>query len=364
MLLSQILARSTSILGHVYEAAVGGDINPTRDFFYVGGHYENFTYMIGQIYVERLTPPKVTEPYPIVFIAGSGQTGTNFLKTPDSRPGWSSHFLSAGYVVYLTDQPSRGRSPWYPGIGSVAAFDTHKVETLFTAPEDYGLWPQAHLHTQWPGTGHPGDPVFDSFYATQVQLQANELISEETNARAYSALLDRIGPAYLITRSQAGAYGWRIGDARPHLVKDIVALEPSGPPFENAFPFKGRQRTWGITALEISYEPSAGPNATALHTVTVAAKDEEHTSCILQAEPAKRLKNLSRVNVLVVTAEASFHQPYDYCTVLYLRQAGVKVEFLDLGEVGVRGNGHMMFMELNGEEIAGRVGVWLKKQRV
>jgi hypothetical protein len=67
--------------------------------------------MTGQIYVEKLTPTLVTKPCPIIFVAGAGQTGTNFLHTPDGREGWAYYFLSRGYVVYLTDQPERGRSP-------------------------------------------------------------------------------------------------------------------------------------------------------------------------------------------------------------------------------------------------------------
>ena len=44
------------------------------------------------------------------------------------------------------------------------------------------------------------------------------------------ALLDKIGPAILLTHSQSGAFGWPVADARPDLVKAIVAVEPNGPP--------------------------------------------------------------------------------------------------------------------------------------
>lgn len=57
-----------------------------------------------------------------------------------------------------------------------------------------------------------------------------------------------------------------------------------------------------------------------------APKDDEHDGCLLQSEPAKQLKNLSKILVLLVTSEASYHRPYDYYTVDYLRQAGVTVE--------------------------------------
>ncbi|OCL14803.1 alpha/beta-hydrolase [Glonium stellatum] len=344
-----------------------GDSATGREYFYVGGEYINITsenttsqYMVGQIYVEKLTPRAVTKPYGIVFIAGSGQTGTNFLTTPDGRQGWASYFLNHGYIVYLTDQPERGRSPWLPGTGSMVAFTTNDIESLFTATTAYDLWPQARLHTQWPGSGRVGDHIFDAFFATEVQLQSDRLISEANNAKAYTALMDRIGPAFLLTHSQAGPYGWRVGDARPALTRGIVALEPSGPPFENAFPFAGRERTWGITDLEVIYEPSAGPNATNLETVTVPAVDPNYTDCILQTRPAKKLKNLSKVPTLVITSESSYHVPYDYCTVEYLRQAGVNVTFLDLPKSGIYGNGHMMFMEKNNIEIASKIRDWLE----
>ena len=44
------------------------------------------------------------------------------------------------------------------------------------------------------------------------------------------ALLDKIGPAIVLTHSQSGAYGWLIADARPKLVKALVSIEPNGPP--------------------------------------------------------------------------------------------------------------------------------------
>ncbi|KAH8896816.1 alpha/beta-hydrolase [Thozetella sp. PMI_491] len=354
------------LLGHHVSLA-----SHTREYFYVGGHYVNLTinnttsqYMAGQIYVEKLTPQKVSRDEPIVFIEGAGQTGTNFLNTPDGRPGWADYFLSQGFVVYLTDQPQRGRSPVLPVPYSVGLGTVNQTEWQFTAVQDFDLWPQAHLHTQWPGTGLFGDPVFEAFFASQVQFNTDKTQSEANNAAAYPELLRRLGqPVYLLTHSQSGPFGWRIGDAVPHLVKRIIALEPAGPPFADQFPFApGRPRTWGLTNLEIAYEPPAGPNATDLQSVLVPAPPgEDLDDCWLQPPDApKRLVNLSQVErVLVVTSESSYHAPYDYCTVAYLRQAGVNTDYLNLPKVGIHGNGHMMFMELNSLEIAAKILEWL-----
>jgi uncharacterized metal-binding protein len=65
--------------------------------------------------------------------------------------------------------------------------------------------------------------------------------------------------------------------------------------------------------------------------------------------------------VLVVTGQASYHAPYDWATVAYLRQAGVKKTLhLVLAEHGIYGNGHMLFLEKNSDEIALLIEKWIK----
>lgn len=74
-----------------------------RDFFYVGADFipaDNSSIAAGQIYVEHLTPASgPSQKYPLLFVHGAGMTGTNFLNTPDGRPGWADWFLGAGYEV-------------------------------------------------------------------------------------------------------------------------------------------------------------------------------------------------------------------------------------------------------------------------
>lgn len=149
---------------------------------------------------------------------------------------------------------------------------------------------------------------------------------------------------------------------RPDLVKGIVQLEPSGPPFTLRPPFGNDPAfAYGLTDLAIAYEPPAGRDARDIETVVEPAVDAEHNECIMQKSPAKRLTNLANIPELVVTGEASFHAPYDYCTVRYLQQVGVDVEYADLGKEGIQGNGHMFFMEQNNIEIAERIYQWLER---
>src|SRR2546430_1729387 len=237
----------------------------SQGYIFAGGKYvdgPDGKYMSGQAYVEYQIPKNRTHPFPILMIEGGGQSGSNFTGTPDGREGWAQYFLKRGYAVYVMDQPGRGRSALRPDYGDTVQRPTSWVQQQFTAPERSKLWPQATLHTQWPGTGMAGDPVFDQFYAQQLQAIANFPKQQELNRDAGTALLDRIGPAILLTQSQSGAFGWPIADARPNLVKAIVAVEPSGPPVHDAV-FKGAPdyfadgpltKPWGLTAVPLPYD--------------------------------------------------------------------------------------------------------------
>ncbi|KAG6896876.1 hypothetical protein C0992_005567, partial [Termitomyces sp. T32_za158] len=153
-------------------------------------------------------------------------TGTNFLNTPDGR----------------------GRSPWQKNIDGIqSAYDTFTVESHFTATQLHNLWPEASLHTQWPGNGSLGDPIFNAFYASTVPSLDSDAETATKIREAGSALLDKIG---------SGQHGWVLGDARPTKVKAIVALEPIGPPFINAvFPPFTAARDFGVTDIPITYSP-------------------------------------------------------------------------------------------------------------
>ena len=62
--------------------------------------------------------------------------------------------------------------------------------------------------------------------------------------------------------------------------------------------------------------------------------------------------------LLIVTAEASYHAPYDHCTAKWLQQAGVNNTYLRLPERGIRGNGHMMMLEKNNLEVSAVLRGW------
>src|SRR5579864_8928218 len=340
-------------------------------YLFAGGKYSNGgngQAMSGQLYADFQIPTKLAHPWPIVMIHGGSQSGTNFTGTPDGREGWAQFFLRGGYAVYVVDQPGRGRAAYEADLyGPATQVNLENTQRRFVAPERYRLWPQAHLHTQWTEQGAPGDPVFDQFYASQVPSIQNFTLQQELNRDAILALLEKIGPAILLTHSQSGAFGWPVADARPDLVKAIIAVEPNGPPFyqvENTGPpdwFKQGNLAlpYGITAVPLSYAPPI-KDASELKMVQQEKADApDLVRCYAQAEPARQLPNLQKMPILVLTAEASYHAPYDHCTVSYLSQAGVKPTYIRLADIGISGNSHVMMLEKNNKEIAAVIAKWL-----
>ncbi|MGF0238010.1 alpha/beta hydrolase [Rhodococcus sp. IEGM1300] len=347
-------------------------VNVSHDFFYVGGEYVGLPgkeVMSGQMYVEVLRPATVTRRYPLVLVHGTAQTATNWLKTPDGRPGWAHVFAELGYEVYLVDQPARGRSPWHaPLDGELAVAPVAVVERYFTATAQ-GEWPQAKMHTQWPGEGRKGDPVFDAFYASQVPYIADSAKSQQMFQAAGAALLDRIGEAVLITHSQSGPYGWLLADVRPNLVKAVVCVEPQGPPVVNMSMQQAQKgespvlddtqkRRWGIADIELTYEPALREDQQ-LSVVRSPATRADRLPGWLQQEPARQLINLQAIPFLIITGEASFHALYDHASAAYLQQAGVPVTHWQLEDFGITGNGHMLMLERNSREIAELLHRWI-----
>lgn len=281
----------------------------------------------------------------------------NWLNTPDGRKGWASWLLEQGYIVYLIDQPARGRSPYHPSLGPTVTYSIELAERRWTACKDFHDYPQATLHTQWPGTGRMGDPAFDTYYATLLP-SLTDFAKEQRLSQAVGAkLLDRIGPSIILSHSQGGTAGWLWADGRPELVKGIVAIEPSGPPFGSTI-VKGKpSKIYGITDAPLTYDPPPADGETPLDTAEQSASDG--AKFYLQKEPARKLVNLSKVPVMMVTGEASSHVEYDGFTCRFLQQAGVNVQHAHLADEGIHGNGHLMFLEMNNLVIIEFLEQWI-----
>ncbi|WP_433622123.1 alpha/beta fold hydrolase [Nocardia sp. CA-120079] len=284
----------------------------------------------GPMFVAWEAPERVAEPYPLVLVHGGGGQGTDWLRTVDGGIGWAARFVDAGFAVHVVDRPGHGRSPLHPDvIGQPGpAFSYERAIALF-APEAV-----AERQTAWPGGRAIGDPVVEQLVASNGPMLADVPAAHERDGEAIARLLDAIGPAVLVTHSAGAPAGWVAADRRPGLVKAIVAIEPIGPPFAS---IPGSQHTLahGLTACPNGFREGGrhGP----------------------AGWPA-----LAAVPVALVTAEASPLAGMGRQVADFLAVAGVPVEYIDLAERGVRGNGHGVMMESNGAEAVEVLANWVR----
>ena len=349
-------------------------------FFYVGGRefsYEGRTNIVDQTYVEYFIPAKITSRYPIVMFHGNFQTGTVYLGTPDGREGWAEYFLRRGYPVYIVDQVARGRSPYNAAAdGPLENVTTDMMEHRYSAVEKVDHYPQAHLHTQWPGTGEPGDPSFKQLRMSQSpSLISDSLVIDPMNRADGVALLKRIGPAILLTHSRSGDFGWEIADDAPSLVKGIISVEPWGPPFyraivehldqifEDSPPKIARglvAARYALTVDHLTYDPPVSDMSDLAPVREVKAQGPDLVRCWFPTKP-HRLPHLIGIPEAIISGEASFHVAFDHCTSQFLTQMGVSNDLILLGDHGIHGNTHMMMIEKNNLQIADLIADWIDK---
>ncbi|HEV2521997.1 MAG TPA: hypothetical protein VGT24_06415 [Candidatus Acidoferrales bacterium] len=344
--------------------------------FYVGGKWvgkPGEEIMRGAMYVETWVPKKIRFKYPIVFVqSGGGETNVALLQTPDGRPGWAYDFVNRGYTIYMLDLPARGRSAYVPGVDGdlLPPRSGPLMEEVWSGARPpsspQSSWPQAAKHTQWPGDGpnkgKMGDPIFDYFAKTDSQAPTGKDM-ERLSADDIVDLVDLIHePVILLLHSGVSPSGWLVADARPKLVKAIIAAEPVAPPIENAERgATGPGRVWGLTNMPITYDPPI-KEAAELHPVRQDKADApDLIPCWVQKEPAHKLVNLEGIPVLNVSGEASYHRPYAHCIAKWLNQAGVKTTYVNLEDVGIRGNGHQFMSEKNSADISKFFMDWLEK---
>lgn len=294
----------------------------------------------GPLYVEWEVADPATTKQPLVLIHGGGGQGTDWLGTVDGRPGWAQHFVAAGHPVYVVDRAGHGRSPYHPEVvGPMGApFGYGPATGLFVPPEN------AERQSAWPWGREAGDTEFDQLVAAFGPLPADLGYSQGLDADRIAALLDRIGPAILVTHSAGGPVGWLSADRRPGLVSAIVAIEPMGPAFVE-FPGMGALE-WGLSAAPMTFDPPL-----------------DSPEAVAAAEPAtRRMPGLVDTEVLVVTGGASPFADFADEVVDFLNHGGSRASHTHLPDHGVEGNGHAIMLEQNSDEAIVPVLKWLEQR--
>jgi len=283
-----------------------------------GGGIPGGRIVVNQMYVEYAIPQKQKAgAWPVIMVHGSGHTGKTYDTTPDGRDGWKQHFLRKGYSVYIVDQVGRARSGWNaapinnaeskadPKLipkGGIVQFTYERAWLVFRFGPKPDVW--------WPDSKFPKQ-FLDQYMAQLVpNTEATLPQPPRETVDALIELVKKIGPAMVMVHSQSGIYGTLAALARPNLVKAVLNVEGRA----------GCDLTPGQTKL------------------------------------------MAKVPWLNVGGDHEWNGE-EQCrkAVAAVKAAGGRASFLATYEQGVRGNTHMMMMDLNNLQVADWILGWVEK---
>ena len=282
--------------------------------------------------------PVKPKKFPMVFLHGGGQSKKTWETTPDGREGFQNIFLRRGFSTYLVDQPRRGEA----GFSTVSsdgpippAFYDRTMFTLFRL----GRWPDLYEDTQFPRD----EESLNQFMRQGTPNTAP--LDFDLVADAMAALLNKIGPSILVTHSQGGGGGWFTA-LKTDNIKAIIAYEPGGSPrlFPEGEVPKAIETSWGL----IEGTPIKLDEFKKFTKFPIIIFYGDH----IAAEPTDNYgEDQWRGEILMGRKFVELVNKY-----------GGDAELVHLPELGIKGNTHFMFSDLNNVEIADLLSKWLKEK--
>ena len=285
-------------------------------------------------YVFYQLPVKARQ-LPLVMWHGFGQFSKTWETTPDGREGYQNIFLRRGFGVYLIDQPRRGNA----GRGTQPA-------TITPTPDEQGWFGTFRLGI-WPGF-FPGvqfsrDPEALNQYFRSMTPSTGP-IDGEVMARAVEALFEKVGPGILVTHSHSGGFGWRTAIKNQN-IRAIVSYEPG-----SGFVFPEGEAPAPI--------PSSGGTLEAL------------------GIPLAEFMLLTKIPIVIYYGDFIPKEPManpgqdGWRARLEMarkwrdavNKRGGDVTLVHLPEVGIKGNTHFPFSDLNNLQVADLMSTWLNKK--
>jgi len=191
---------------------------------------EGQSFPIDHLYAQYQIPQQARR-FPLVMIHGANATGSFWESTPDGREGYQTIFLRRGFAVYVVDFPRRGKAGFPSFNGTLGALlDKQIIPNRTNRLSDQGAFIGVRLGPDFleyfPNTQFPKDGL-DQFFK---KLIPGVMDDENVIVDALAALLEKIGPAILVSHSQSGRFAYLTAIRSPN-VKGIVDYEGANQPF-------------------------------------------------------------------------------------------------------------------------------------
>lgn len=281
--------------------------------------------------------PAKPHRYPLVFLHGAGQSKKTWETTPDGREGFQNIFLRRGFGVYLLDQPRRGEA----GKSSVEATIKPTADEQFWFTQfRIGNYPDYFPNVQFPKDAASLEQFYRQMTPNTGSFDANVI----TNA--VSRLFDTIGKGILVTHSQGGGPGW-LTAIKNERVKAVVAYEPySGfvfPEGELPAPIKSAGLFGELKGMEI---PLADFIRLTKIPIVIYYGDNiaKEPTTIWNKDHWRSGLEMARIWAAAINKH------------------GGAATVVHLPEIGINGNTHFPFSDLNNVKVADELSKWLKEK--
>lgn len=272
---------------------------------------------------------------PMVFLHGAGQSARSWQTTPDGRDGFQNIFLKRGFSTYLIDQPRRGQAGRSTVEGQVTPVaDEQQWFEIWRM----GHWPEYSEQVQFPKDEKSLEQFFRWMTPNTGNFDAN-LVAETT-----AQVFEESGDGVLVTHSQGGLPGW-MAAIQTDKISAIAAYEPGNYVFpEGEVPESMPSRTGALQGAGVPMEEFIKLTKTPIVIYFgdyIPAEDE--VSDDLGAENWRVRQALGEKFVETVN------------------KYGGNATLVKLPELGIYGNTHFLFAELNNVELADLLSQWLEQ---
>lgn len=274
---------------------------------------------------------------PLVLWHGSGQFSKTWETTPDGREGYQNIFLRRRFGVYVIDQPRRGDAGRSTQPMTVTpTTDDQTWYDIFRV----GIWPN-----YFPGVQFSRDKEALNQYFRQMTPNTGPF-DPEVVSNSVVALFAKIGPGILVTHSQSGGPGWLTAMGSRN-VRAVIAYEPGS----------------GFVFPEGEVPPAMSNTGDTIEAAGVPLSD---------------FMQLTKIPIIIyygdyIPASPTPAQGQDRWRVRLtmarlwadaVNRRGGDVTVVHLPDVGIRGNTHFPFSDLNNLEIADLLSSFLEKKKL
>jgi pimeloyl-ACP methyl ester carboxylesterase len=279
--------------------------------------------------------PQNARKLPLMFLHGAGQFSKTYETTPDGREGFQNIFLRRDFGVYLIDQPRRGNA----GRGTVAANITPTPdEQLWFNIFRVGIYPDYFEGVQFPRDAESLNQYFRQMTPNTGAFDI-QVISD-----AMAALFDKVGGGIFVTHSQGGGVGW-LTAMKSRNVKAIVAYEPGSnfvfPEGEVPPPMPFSSGTFAAVSVPLD-------DFMKLARIPIIIYYGDYIPSSLIENPGQDQWRV-RLDMARLWMAA-------------VNKRGGDVTLVHLPEIGIKGNTHFPFSDLNNVEIADLLSEWMRKK--